>query len=152
MARLTQRTLALAFGLAVATSTVGCEPPRRVASPAEVEQLGTKQYPAHRPQDVRRAVVTALKLQGYEVVTESPRVRTAPKAIAIHAVGGGGRAIGFDETIAWDVDVEPSARGAIVRAQIRGQINGQPMKGLFYDYVERNCKALFADLDQSLAH
>jgi hypothetical protein len=106
--------------------------------------------PGHRPTDVQRAIVTALKLQGYTVVTGSPRVRTAPKPIALHAVARGGRAFGFEETMAWDIEVQPSQGGSIVRANLRGEMNGQPMRGLYYEYVERSCKALFADVDDAL--
>ncbi len=153
MAQLKELLVVIALGFTVvswAATMSGCEA-RRMASAADVERLGTKHYPGRKPNDVRRAVVTALKLQGYTIVTESPRVRTAPKPIAVHAVGGGGRAVGFDETMAWDVDVGASSGGATARLHMRGQIRGQPMSGLFYDYVEQNCNAIFADVDASLA-
>lgn len=134
--------------VAIASSFVsGCTP--RVASAAELDRLGTRSY-ARSVSEVRGAVITSLKLQGYEVVTATPRVRTAPKPIALHAVGGGGQAVGFTETMAWDIDVTAAPSGATVHAQLRGQIGDAPMKGIFYDYADNAFRDLFTKVDESL--
>lgn len=146
----TYRAVLAASLLTVATAAsvlTGCTP--RVASAAELDQLGTRSY-ARSVADVRGAVVTALKLQGYEVVTTTPRIRTAPKPIAVHAIGGGGRAVGFEETMAWDVDVTGTPSGASVHAQLRGQIGDSPMKGVFYDYADNAFRDLFTKVEESL--
>jgi hypothetical protein len=145
--------VALALGLFATSTSVtltGCEPTQRLASPADLTRLGMRQYPRHQPSDVRRAIVTSLKVQGYEVVTETPRVRTAPKLLAIHGVRGGGVAQAVQETIAWDIDVQPAGDGTIVQARLQGAVSGEPLKGFYYEHAERNCKALFRDLDDSL--
>ncbi|MGC4094791.1 MAG: hypothetical protein QM756_44115 [Polyangiaceae bacterium] len=145
-----QRTLlalVLAFGL---LGTNGCFPTRRVATAAELEQLGTRKYPGHGREEVERAVITALKLQGYDVVTTEPRIRTAPKPVATTAYGNKGSAQTFTEAVAWDIDVEGDDSSATLHATPRASVNGEPMEQVFYEWAERNFRELMKEIDASL--
>jgi hypothetical protein len=75
--------------LAVCATAVSCAalmgPQKRVATPAELDQLGTRTYPGYSKADVEQAALTALKVQGYEIVTTVPRIRTSPKLVHVSA-------------------------------------------------------------------
>src|SRR5437763_2043035 len=78
-----------------------------VATPADFERLGTRHYPDRSHEEVSAAVVTALRLLGYDVVTTDPRIRTAPKNVAVTANGTytetSGTTQSFTEAVAWDI-------------------------------------------------
>ncbi|MFZ5892646.1 MAG: hypothetical protein ACOY0T_16425 [Myxococcota bacterium] len=129
----------------------GCFSTRRVATPAELEQLGTRKYPGKSREEVMKATVTALRLQGYEVVTTDPRIRTAPKAVATSAYGGYGRAQSFTESVAWDIEVEGDDSSAVLHATPRASVNGEPMEQVYYEWAERTFRELMKEIDASLS-
>jgi hypothetical protein len=74
--------LGILLVLTIGAAVPGCAfmgPQKRVATPAELEQFGSRTYPGYDSKAVQLAAVTALKVQGYEIVTEEPRIRTSPK-------------------------------------------------------------------------
>jgi len=125
-----------------------------VATPADFERLGTRHYPDRGHDEVSAAVVTALKLLGYDVVTTDPRIRTAPKNVAVTANGTytetSGTTQSFTEAVAWDVDVQPEGSGTMLRATPRATVNGEPMTQVWEDWAERNFGALMKEIDTNL--
>lgn len=138
-------------------------PERPVATAADIQRLGTRDYPGRSREDVVDAVVTTLRLQGYEIVTTDPLVRTSPRRVATTTVGAGSGsyaagsyrdtygAQSFTEEVAWDISVEPIANGARLHATPRASVNGQPMDQFFRDWAERNFTALLREIDNTLA-
>jgi hypothetical protein len=129
-------------------------PPKRVATPAELDQLGTKTYPGYGKDDIQQAVMTALKVQGYEVVTTEPRIRTSPKLVHVSSSATYGETSGsaqsFAESVAWDIDVTDGKDGATVHAVPRASVNGMPMEQMYYDYAERTFGQLMKEIGASL--
>ena len=125
-----------------------------VATPADFERLGTRHYPDRSHDEVSAAVVTALKLLGYDVVTTDPRIRTAPKNVAVTSSGTytetSGTAQSFTEAVAWDVDILPEGPGTMLRATPRATVNGEPMTQVWEDWAERNFGALMKEIDTNL--
>lgn len=100
--------------------------------PAEVRATGTRSLPGHRKAEVLKATSLALRSLGHQVIAEdvsSGRVRTAPKAMVIHAVGGGGTAMAVSNEIAWDGAVDGEDGGVRVRATPRAISAGQVYEG-----------------------
>jgi hypothetical protein len=127
---------------------------KRVATPAELEQLGTKTYPGYSKDDVQKATMTALKVQGYEVVTTEPRIRTSPKLVHVSGSSSYSETSGshqsFAESVAWDIDVNEGQQGASVHAVPRASVNGMPMEQMYYDYAARTFGELMKEIDASL--
>ena len=148
--------IVLAVVMCVAVS--GCfglmGPQKRVATPAEIDRLGTRSYPGYAKDAVVQAVTTALKVQGYEIVTTDPRIRTSPKLV--HVSGSAtytqtsGSSQTFAESVAWDIDVTANDQGASLHASPRASVNGIPMEQMYYDYAERTFTELMKDIDASL--
>ena len=129
-------------------------PQKRVATPAELDQLGTKSYPGYSKGDVQQAALTALKVQGYEVVTTEPRIRTSPKLVHVSSSATytehTGASQSFAESVAWDIDIAESKESATVHAVPRASVNGVPMEQMYYDYAERTFGELMKEIDASL--
>src|SRR6185369_6224229 len=96
----------------VSAMLLGCfaaGPKKRVATPAELDQFGTRTYAGYDKAAVQQAAVTALKVQGYEVVTTEPRIRTSPKLVHVSTQAQysdyAGSSQSFAEMVAWDIDV-----------------------------------------------
>ena len=125
-----------------------------VATPADFERLGTRHYPDRSHDEVSAAVVTALKLLGYDVVTTDPRIRTAPTNVAVTSSGTytetSGTAQSFTEAVAWDVEILPEGPGTMLRATPRATVNGEPMTQVWEDWAERNFGALMKEIDTNL--
>lgn len=85
--RFYQRCLRVLALLCCTLAPVGGCAIRRVATTAELDQLGTRKYSNHGRDEVIKATVTALRIQGYEVITTDPRIRTAPRDVATTALG-----------------------------------------------------------------
>jgi hypothetical protein len=133
-----------------ATTVSGCAT-RRVATAAEMQQLGSRKYSGRSRDEVVQAAVTALRLQGYEVITTEPRIRTAPKPVAVTAYGGNGSAQSFTESVAWDIEVDGDGTSAALHATPRASVNGQPMDQVFYEWAERTFNELMKEIDASLS-
>jgi hypothetical protein len=129
-------------------------PQKRVATPAELDQLGTKTYPGYTKEDVQKAALTALKVQGYDVVTTEPRIRTSPKLVHVSSSATytehTGSSQTYGESVAWDIDVIDGKDGATVHAVPRASVNGVPMDQMWYDYAERTFRDLMKEIDVSL--
>ena len=144
--------------LAFCACAAGCAglmgPQKRVATPAELTQLGSRTYPGYSKDVVQQAAVTALKVQGYEVVTTEPRIRTSPKLVHVSASSTysetSGASSSFAESVAWDIDVQDGQPGASLHAVPRASVNGVPMEQMYYDYAERTFGELMKEIDSSL--
>lgn len=103
---------------------------------------------------MRTAVLTALKVQGYEVITTDPMIRTSPKLVAVTTAVSGdqytAQAQSFGESVAWDVDVQGDEQSATLHATPRASVNGQAMDQVFYDWAQRTFTQLMAEIDRSL--
>lgn len=143
------RILVLCF--CVLGTLAGCMT-RRVATPAELEQLGTRKYSNHGREEVAKATITSLRLQGYEVVTTEPRIRTAPRDVATTAYGSANSAQSFTEAVAWDIEVTGDASSATLHATPRASVNGQPMEQVYYEWAERTFRELLKEIDANLAN
>jgi hypothetical protein len=109
--------------LVLALSAFGCGAlfgQKRVATPAELDQMGTRTYPGYSKDDVVKAAVTALKVQGYEIVTTDPRIRTSPKLVAVTSKASysqtSGSAQTYGQSVAWDIDVNEAPAGTTLHA------------------------------------
>lgn len=129
------RSLVFAFTVVVAVASAtplsGCYVGPTM-TPAEVKAAGTRSLPGHHKAEVVKATSLALRSLGYQVIAEdgnAGRVKTAPKPMVIHAVGGGGYATAVTSEIAWDVEIEGEAGGARVRAMPRAISAGQIYEG-----------------------
>lgn len=139
---------------ALLASACAFGPQKRVATPAELEQFGTKTYPGYTTDEVRQAALTALKVQGYDVVATEPRIRTSPKLVHVSSAASYGQTSGtaqtFGESVAWDIDVTESDAGPKVHASPRASVNGMAMEQMYYDYAERTFRELMKEIDGSL--
>src|SRR5215471_9337951 len=144
--------------IVVCATVAGCAglmgPQKRVATPAELDQLGTRTYPGYAKGDVQQAALTALKVQGYEVVTAEPRIRTSPKLVHVSSQASysetAGSAQSFAESVAWDIDVNDGAQGVTLHAVPRASVNGMAMDQMYYDYAQRTFADLMKEIDASL--
>ncbi|HEY5956819.1 MAG TPA: hypothetical protein VIV60_09715 [Polyangiaceae bacterium] len=143
---------AMALGVA-SVSMTGCMG-GKVASPEMLRKIGARSYPNHSAAELRTAVVTALKLQGYEVVTEQPMVRTSPKLVAVTSAASGNAysatAQSYGESVAWDVDIQEQGNTALVTAKHRASVNGMAMDQVYESWAVTNYKQLFEAIDSSL--
>ena len=152
------RSLVVVATIAGAAGCFAMTPSKPVATPGDLERLGTRSYRDRNPEDVTKAAVTALKLLGYDVVTTDPRIRTAPKPVATTSYGtaraAGGVAQGssqtFTEEVAWDIDVKAEGQGAFLRAVPRAAVNGVPMEQVYVEWAERTFADLMKEIDASM--
>jgi hypothetical protein len=145
--------IAGAMVLGTMVTTTGCMG-GKVASPQMLQQIGTRRYPSRSAAELRTAVVTALKLQGYDVITEQPMVRTAPKLVAVTTTASGNAysasAQSYGESVAWDIDIQEQAGAAAVTAKHRASVNGMAMEQVFESWAKTNYKQLFEAIETSL--
>lgn len=141
------------LGLFLCTAHGCAPPPPRVASAAELQQLGTKVYPGRNRDEVLAASETALKLLGYQIITTDPTIRTAPKPVATTGVASytdySGVSQTFTETVAWEISVEEAAAGTTLHARARAAVNGQPMEQVFHTWATSNYGTLMHEVDAS---
>jgi hypothetical protein len=158
MRNLARPPSAILGAIFICATVAGCAalmgPQKRVATPAELEQLGSRTYPGYTKDQVTQATMTALKVQGYEVVTTEPRIRTSPKLVHVSASSSytetSGSSQSFAESVAWDIDVIEGQEGTSVHAVPRASVNGIPMEQMYYDYATRTFGELMKDIDASL--
>ncbi|MBX3247756.1 MAG: hypothetical protein KF901_11305 [Myxococcales bacterium] len=127
---------------------------RRSLTTGDAETLGHRSFSRYTSDEVRSAVMITLRTQGYELVTESPVIRTAPKLIAVRESYA--ESMWYTpqsrESIAWDVHVNDDGRGrAVVRALLRGYVNGCQMDRIFYDFGSRTYGMFYTDLRRVLS-
>ncbi len=153
MQRITTLSAAFLF-CAVATGCALMGPQKRVATPAELDQLGTKTYPGYSKDEVQQAVMTALKVQGYDIVTTDPRIRTSPQLVHVSSAASygaySGASTSFAESVAWDIDVNEGQAGTTVHAVPRASVNGMAMEQMYYDYAQNTFGQLMKEIDASL--
>jgi hypothetical protein len=146
----------IVVGFLLGAMVSGCAlgPGKRVATPAELDTFGTRSYAGYEPKEVQQAAITALKVQGYEIVTEEPRIRTSPKLVHVSASSTysetAGNTQSFAESVAWDIDVKPGPQATLLHAVPRASVNGIPMEQVYYDWAERTFGLLMKDVDASL--
>jgi hypothetical protein len=128
----------------------GCFASRPVATPADLDRLGTRHYADRAREEVTAGAVTALKVLGYEVITTDPRIRTSPKDVATTATGTRSSAQTYTEAVAWDIDVQAEGAGSVLRATPRASVNGQPMEQVYVSWAETNYAQLMKEIDASL--
>jgi len=144
--------------LAFAVCMTGCGglfgPQKRVATPAELDQMGTRTYPGYSKDQVVQAAATALKVQGYEIVTTDPRIRTSPKLVHVSSTASYGQYSGsaqtYGESVAWDIDVKEAPTGTTLHAVPRASVNGMAMEQMYYDYASTTFAELMKEIDGSL--
>jgi hypothetical protein len=124
--------------------------PRSVATPADLERLGTRRYTDRTTEEVGAAAVAALRLLGYQVVMTDPRIRTAPRDVGTTAVRGNNTAQLYTESVAWDVDVRADQSGVTLVAMPRATVNGEPMTQVYIGWAEKNFGQLMQEIDASL--
>lgn len=146
------RLLAVALILACA-SLAACGRP---VTAAELDGLETRSYAGRSREEVVRATVTALQSLGYEVVAvdaKSGRVNTAPKLVVVHAARvSSGTAVAMGDSIAWTIDVTPSAGAAQLHAEPRLYSAGQsrPATDLNSEYATRAFSTLYGEIERNL--
>ena len=147
----------LLLAVSIGATAAGCflsMPQKRVATPAELEQFGTRTYPGYDRKQVQQATITALRVQGYEIVTDEPRIRTAPKLAHVSSAASYSQTSGtsqtFAESVAWDIDVQQAGENTTLHAVPRASVNGIPMEQVYYDWAERTFAQLMKEVDASL--
>jgi hypothetical protein len=147
-------TGAILIALVACAGSCAFGPQKRVATAAELDQFGTRSYPGYTKEQVQQAALTALKIQGYEVVTTEPRIRTSPKLVHVSTTATytetTGTAQSFGESVAWDIDVADADGAPKLHAVPRASVNGMAMEQMYYDYAQRTFGELMKDIDGSL--
>ena len=81
----------------------------RWATATEQSALMTRRFPAHDAAALRRAVVVALRLQGFEVIVTEPMVRTAPRHVRTNSTAFTDQYTAYAssdvQTLAWDATI-----------------------------------------------
>lgn len=127
---------------------------RPVASPEQLDALGTRQYPDYSVDEVREAVEVGLRLDGYRIVATEPLIRTEPKLVSVTASATGSYGVAtaqsYGEEVAWDIKVSESDGVATVEAQHRATVNGMAMDQVYLSWAESNYARLFDLIESSL--
>jgi len=123
------RLLALALGIALSACATG--PHVHPLTEAQLAERGTHRYPSADVGTVTNACARALAALGYDVVTRDEQqgvVKTAPKTFEVRVVGNGYYAQASEDGLAWNVQVEGSASGAVLHATPRAFRNGSEIR------------------------
>lgn len=126
-----------------------CMTRRPPLTEATFRRLSTRSYPGRTREQVVQAAAVALRLNGYDVVTLTPRIRTAPKTINVAAVANGYTAQTLVEAIAWAVDVQEGPQGTAVNATPQYTVNGQD-SAMFEDAAVRHFELFYRELESNL--
>ena len=134
--------------------TLGCSvTPPNYASPQRLQQLGTRAYLGRTEAEVRTAVVMGLKLQGYELITERPLVRTAPKLFEISSMKTGNINDHWGQTygvfLAWDIEIQEQHGVVNVLARPRANVNGRATNNFTDDWAFETYGQLFETIHSS---
>jgi hypothetical protein len=127
----------------------------RWATAAEESALTTRRFPAHDAAALRRAVVVALRLQGFEVIVTEPMVRTAPKHVRTNSTAftdqGTAYANSDVQTLAWDATISTSDGTVVVSLLPRyAHGDGRLDKEWAYHYLKDLTDTLFRLVAESL--
>jgi hypothetical protein len=145
----------------VSATTIACGGPSyKVMSPADIQQMGTKQYP-QTPEVVFKATAQALETLGYKVTVASPekgKLKTAPKTIMSTAVASGNRysavASSTEDGLGWDITIAANGNGTAVVAAPKAYSNGVDLSdqpsAITQEAVEPHFRTLFRELDSNL--
>lgn len=143
----------LVLGSGSLATLVGCGRP---ATPAELQDWGTRTYSGTSKAAAFKACVTAVRTQGYDVVTADAglgQVRTAPKTVSVTAVATSSyTAAATSNQLAWDLDVTTSPAGTVVHATPRGYSAGQevPATKMNSAYVKKALETLFSEIERDM--
>jgi hypothetical protein len=103
------------------------------ATAAEHSALTTRSFPAHAAVALRRAVVVALRLQGFQVIVTEPMVRTAPKHVMTSSTAFTDQNTAYAssdvQTLAWDATIS-RADGTVVVSLLPARSLGRPARFL----------------------
>ncbi len=152
MSRSLVSMLALVASLLGATSLSGCG---RAITPAELDKNGTHVFHGHQKPETVHASAIALKTLGYEVVVEdvaNGRVKTSPKLVTVHAVGGNGSATAIADSIQWSLEIVGTSSDSVVKAHPHAFRNGLAMDDsqLQAGAVNKAFLDLFKEIDENL--
>ena len=134
------------------TSLAGCG---RAITPAELDKNGTHVFHGHQKPETVHASAIALKTLGYEVVVEdaaSGRVKTSPKLVTVHAVGGNGSATAIADSIQWSLEIVGTSSDSVVKAHPHAFRNGLALDDsqLQAGAVNKAFVDLFKEIDENL--
>ena len=137
----------------MASSLVACAP--RSITPAEIDHNGTKTFYGRDAGSVGRASVAALRTLGFDVVVTdmvAGKIKTAPKVVAVHAVGNQYAATALQDSLAWTVELVRASDGTVVRLHPRFFRNGQPIDNsqIAAAPMNRAFVDLFREIDENL--
>jgi hypothetical protein len=135
--------------LSAAVFVSGCA---RAVSPAELDQDGTRTYPRATRSQALHATIGALRTLGYEVTVVDEgqgRVKTAPRVLAVRAVGSAYVASVSEISLAWSIAVTPEGSGARIHAEPRGYVGGEST-GLNANFAHNAFQTLFGEIDDQL--
>lgn len=127
-----------------------CLPRPRAATPQEVRAYCSHLFRGRSAEEVLQAGVIALKLQGYEVVTTEPRVRTEPKLVGVSAYGDRWGASAYATSVAFDLSATETEGGTVAFAAPSVTVNGMP-DGITNIGAAQMCGPVLTELNQQLA-
>jgi len=134
----------------VSLATIGCAPDPVVLKPAPkqepyvaFEDTLFKEFPGVKRAVAIKATVKALTILGFNVVTDEPRIRTAPKAMAV----GGTVYSRTVESFAWDISIEETPNGVKISPKPRGWVNGQAMTSFSPGWVGQAARQLYEEIE-----
>jgi hypothetical protein len=137
----------------IVTMTSGCvtyQNKKNLVTLPELKPMGTRTYPGLTGDQAEQAVTTALKVLGYEIVTTSPRIRTAPKNMITAAYYYSSSAVALIQAVAWDITVTSSDKGTTIVAEPHPTMNGQPMDKVYKDWAATNFNELFKEIEAAV--
>lgn len=141
---------ALGVGAASVLALTGCRP----ATAAELQDWGTRTYAGTTTAQALRASLTALRSLGYDIAAtdSASQIKTAPKLVSVTATGGQYSAQAVSDSLAWDVDIRPSAQGIVIHAAARGYTAGQAVDAthLNASYMKKAFETLFDEIERDL--
>ncbi len=123
----------------------------------EMKEAGTHPYPDHGRAQIFHATVTALRTLGYQVVVADSgngKIKTAPKLVTAVAHGNAYSAVATENSVAWNVHIVPSSKGAVLHAEPRGYSGGQAVDPtrMNASYMERLFATLYQEIDNNLSN
>ncbi len=141
--------IASACALSASTLTA-CDPPRPpIASPADLQRLGSRYYGGYSREAGLHAAVTALRILGYEIVTTDPRIRTAPKPLSVTAVGNRYSAHTVMESVAWEIDVQEGGGRVVFNATWHLYFNGTESQNFYLEMAEGAYNQLYSEIERN---
>jgi hypothetical protein len=139
----------------LATACIAVTACARAATPAELQDWGTRTYAGTSRAAAFKACVTAVRSLGYDVAmldANAGRVRTAPKVVLVTVVGNQYSAQAASSSLAWDIDIGASADGIVIHATPRGYHADQevPATSMNAAYFKKAFETLFSEIERDM--